>query len=71
MANNAVERSKLLGISNEYRLDPDQPIELAEDGRRSAWKKIGLAVGLLCLGTLLLCLGIGFWFTGRPNCEYQ
>ena len=62
-----IERSNLL---SEYRLDPDQPIQIA-DAQQSgqAWKKVALAVFLLFLGTLLLSLGIGFWFTGQPNCE--
>ena len=60
------EKSKLL---SEYRLDPNEPVLSDPSGQqnRQAWKKVALAVCLLCLGTLLLTLGLGFWFTGKPN----
>ena len=65
-ASKSVERSTLL---SEYRLDPDAPIQFRDGDAAKPWKKVALAIALLGLGSLLLSLGLGFWFTGQPNCE--
>lgn len=65
-ASKSVERSTLL---SEYRLDPNEAIQFRDGDVAKPWKKVALAIGLLALGSLLLSLGLGFWFTGQPNRE--